>query len=131
PDMAAALRAATEAIAAGVPLVLDAGGLDLLTPGEGRGDGGGDRPVTAEDEAARRTRIGGRILHERVVLTPHAGELARLLTRFGIEATREQVEADPARHARRAAAATGATVLLKGAVTLVAAPESGPRIGGD
>src|SRR5699024_6348966 len=76
PDMAAALRAATEAIAAGVPLVLDAGGLDLLTPDTGR------------------ARIGGRILHDRVVLTPHAGELERLLRRFADDVTREQIEAD-------------------------------------
>lgn len=108
PDMAAAHRAATEAIAAGVPLVLDAGGLDLLTR-----DGG-------------RTRIGGRILHDRVVLTPHAGELERLLRRFGEEVTREQIEADPAHWARRGAALTGATVLLKGAVTVVAPAEPGP-----
>ncbi|MPV50764.1 bifunctional ADP-dependent (S)-NAD(P)H-hydrate dehydratase/NAD(P)H-hydrate epimerase [Pseudactinotalea sp. HY160] len=121
PDMAAALRAATEAIAAGAALVLDAGGLDLLTPGE----------ASAEGETARRTRIGGRILHDRVLLTPHAGELARLLTRFGVEAGREQIEADPAHWAARAAEATGATVLLKGAVTLVAAPAApAPGAGG-
>ncbi|MDF1488262.1 NAD(P)H-hydrate epimerase [Tessaracoccus caeni] len=51
------------------------------------------------------------------LLTPHAGELARLL---GVE--RAAVVADPVGHARAAAAATGATVLLKGATQCVAEP---------
>lgn len=54
-----------------------------------------------------------------VVLTPHAGELARLLTAWGGNVTREQVEAAPLEHARRAQELTGATVLLKGATTIV------------
>jgi hydroxyethylthiazole kinase-like uncharacterized protein yjeF len=48
------------------------------------------------------------------VLTPHAGEFARV---FG------PVGEDKAAAARRAAAATGAVVLLKGADTVVAAPD--------
>src|SRR5690606_10942129 len=55
-----------------------------------------------------------------VVLTPHAGELARLLTRRGVAVDRAAVEAEPARWAREAAERTGATVLLKGHTTLVA-----------
>ena len=51
------------------------------------------------------------------VLTPHAGELARLL---GAETA--DVLADRAGSAHRAVELTGATVLLKGAETLVAAP---------
>ena len=58
-----------------------------------------------------------------LLLTPHAGELARLLTDLGHETARDAVEADPLTHARRAAQETGATVLLKGAVTLVVPPE--------
>lgn len=54
-----------------------------------------------------------------VVLTPHAGELARLLAARGERVTRADVEAEPLRWARAAAAATGATVLLKGHVTVV------------
>jgi hydroxyethylthiazole kinase-like uncharacterized protein yjeF len=53
----------------------------------------------------------------RLVLTPHAAELGRLL---GISA--EQVEAQRFAAVERAVEATGATVLLKGRFTLVAAP---------
>lgn len=59
------------------------------------------------------------------VLTPHAGELSRLLGRLGEATAREEIEAASARYARRAAELTAAVVLLKGAVTLVAVP-SGP-----
>jgi hydroxyethylthiazole kinase-like uncharacterized protein yjeF len=48
------------------------------------------------------------------VLTPHAGELARLL-----DVGKDAVLADRAGAARRAAETTGGTVLLKGAETLV------------
>jgi NAD(P)H-hydrate repair Nnr-like enzyme with NAD(P)H-hydrate dehydratase domain len=54
-----------------------------------------------------------------VVLTPHAGELATLLSARGEDVDRAQVEAEPLRWARRAHELTRATVLLKGATTLV------------
>ena len=57
------------------------------------------------------------------LLTPHAGELARML---GVE--REQVEAEQLRHAREAAARFDAVVLLKGRHTLVAAPDGRVRV---
>ncbi|WP_125773646.1 bifunctional ADP-dependent NAD(P)H-hydrate dehydratase/NAD(P)H-hydrate epimerase [Antribacter gilvus] len=57
-----------------------------------------------------------------VVLTPHAGELAALLTRVGHDADRAAVEAEPLRWVRVAHEATGATVLLKGSVTVVVGP---------
>jgi hydroxyethylthiazole kinase-like uncharacterized protein yjeF len=50
------------------------------------------------------------------VLTPHAGELARLLE--GTDA--DQVEARRLEHVRRAAEELGATVLLKGSTTVIA-----------
>lgn len=56
------------------------------------------------------------------VLTPHAGELAWLLSAWGHSTAREEVEADPVGSLRRAVEFTGATVLLKGATTLVAGP---------
>jgi hydroxyethylthiazole kinase-like uncharacterized protein yjeF len=57
----------------------------------------------------------------RWLLTPHAGELARLLGR-----ERSWVEEDPVRAVTDAARQTGATVLLKGATQLVAAPDDRP-----
>ena len=60
------------------------------------------------------------------VLTPHAGELATLLTavRGGPDVQRAEVEGRPLAAARELSAATGATVLLKGSTTLVV-PASG------
>jgi ADP-dependent NAD(P)H-hydrate dehydratase / NAD(P)H-hydrate epimerase len=55
------------------------------------------------------------------LLTPHAGELARLLGR-----ERSWVEEDPVRAVTDATRRTGATVLLKGATQLVAAPDDRP-----
>ncbi len=52
------------------------------------------------------------------VLTPHRGELARLRTRLGLSPE----WSDDSEAARETAAATGATVLLKGARTWVATP---------
>jgi hydroxyethylthiazole kinase-like uncharacterized protein yjeF len=80
-----------------VPVVLDAGALDLATSGSGP-----------------------------VVLTPHFGELVPVLAAAGIQTDRAAVRSDPRGWAVRAAAATGTTVLLKGATTFVA-DASGPR----
>lgn len=89
------VEAARRALASHLPVLVDAGGLDLL---EGR------RSAPT-------------------LLTPHAGELARLLSRLaGAEVSRAEVTANPVRSARRAADLTGATVLLKGSTTLVVAP---------
>ena len=57
-------------------------------------------------------------LHGRVVLTPHAGEMATLL---GIE--KDDVEANPAEMARDAAARFGAVVALKGPESWIAEPD--------
>lgn len=58
-----------------------------------------------------------------LVLTPHAGELARML---GVE--REEVEADQLGFARRAAREYDAVVLLKGRRTLIARPDERVRV---
>jgi len=87
-------RRAREALGSGLPVVADAGALDLL-PAE---------------------------LGPHVILTPHAGELVRVLAGQGVAADREQIEASPAEFARLAAGLTGATVLLKGAATVIASP---------
>lgn len=75
-----------QALGSGVPAVIDAGALDLI--GEATGP---------------------------VVLTPHYGELSKLLG-----AEKDDIAADPARFAARAADELGVTVLLKGFVTHVA-----------
>lgn len=89
------LEAARAALASDLPVLVDAGGLDLI-------------------ERQRQAPT---------LLTPHAGELARLISRLtGEEVSRQDVAASPVAHARRAADVTGATVLLKGSTTLVVAP---------
>jgi NAD(P)H-hydrate repair Nnr-like enzyme with NAD(P)H-hydrate dehydratase domain len=57
------------------------------------------------------------------VLTPHAGELARML---GVE--RSEVEARQLEHARAAADRWGAVCLLKGRRSLVASPGGAVRV---
>lgn len=82
------------ALASGVPVVLDAGALDLV--GTHRGP---------------------------TVITPHARELATLLADREVDVDPAGVRADPAGWAERAAHELGVAVLLKGAVTHVADPE--------
>ncbi len=55
------------------------------------------------------------------LITPHAGELSRLLG-----ADPADVEARRLEHARRAAAELGVTVLLKGSTTVIASPGDDP-----
>ncbi len=57
------------------------------------------------------------------LLTPHAGELARML-----DVERDEVEAHQLEHVRRAAAGFGCAVLLKGRHTLVATPDGQVRV---
>lgn len=73
-------------------------------------------------DAAAITALGGdaqrlRAHAGRLLVTPHAGEMASLL---GLE--RAQVEADPAVAVARAVAVTGGIVALKGRRTLIAEP---------
>ncbi|WP_226360655.1 NAD(P)H-hydrate dehydratase [Pseudonocardia sp. ICBG1142] len=82
-----------EALGREVPLCLDADAITLLA-----------------QHAHLRERIHG----EPVVLTPHAGEFARIAGEVG---------PDRIGAARRAAADLGVTVLLKGNATVVAAPD--------
>jgi len=90
------LRALICKIGGGPALVLDAGGLGCIRL----------------DDSLLRHRGG------RVVLTPHAGEMARLLDR-----EREAVVRDACQVAAEAAARFGAVVALKGAKTYVATPD--------
>ena len=80
-----------------------------------------DVPVLVDADAlALLAELGTDALADRTaptVLTPHAGEAARLL---GVE--RDEVEAQRLDSVRRLADTFGATVLLKGTTTLVAEP---------
>ncbi len=80
------------------PVLVDADGLNLI----------------AEDRSLleRRRQLP-------TLLTPHAGELARLL-----KVERSDVEARRLEHVRRAADELGVVVLLKGSTTVVAAPDA-------
>ena len=93
-----------------IPTVVDAGALSILSE------------LLTED-------LSCTPLH---VLTPHAGEAAALLIALEDQGTpvqetrqwsRERVEAHPGLAAREICRRTGATVLLKGATTLIAAPQ--------
>jgi ADP-dependent NAD(P)H-hydrate dehydratase / NAD(P)H-hydrate epimerase len=55
------------------------------------------------------------------LITPHAGELARLLGTDPASVAARRLE-----HARRAAGELGVTVLLKGSTTIIASPEEEP-----
>ncbi|MFG2077233.1 NAD(P)H-hydrate dehydratase [Nonomuraea maritima] len=91
---------AASVLASDVPVLVDADGLTLLA---------------LDSALLRRTAP--------VLLTPHAGELARLTG-----ADRADIEADRLRHVRAAAAELGVTVLLKGSTTLVAEPSGAARV---
>ncbi len=105
------------ALGVDVPLVLDADGLNAFAGdgGAGAAAGGGDvsRGPGPEVLAARSAPT---------ILTPHAGELGRLL---GVDS--DAIAAHRLDHAREAARRSGAIVVLKGDDTLVAEPEG--RVG--
>jgi ADP-dependent NAD(P)H-hydrate dehydratase / NAD(P)H-hydrate epimerase len=88
--------AAQSAVDSGLPCVVDAGGLDLIV-----------EPRSTP-----------------TLLTPHAGELAALLSRLVGPVDRATVTGAPLAHARQLADLTNSTVLLKGATTLVVSPRS-------
>jgi hydroxyethylthiazole kinase-like uncharacterized protein yjeF len=85
-----------------LPVLVDADGLTILSQ--------------HEDLLPR----SGGIERAPTLITPHAGELARLL---GTDPA--SVEARRLEHARRAAGQLGVTVLLKGSTTVIASPDSG------
>lgn len=121
--------AALDLVRAAHPEVVGPGRVQAWVVGSGSDDGAEDAlraavadgvPIVVDADAlafARLTR--GRP----AVLTPHAGELARLL---GVE--RADVEARWLEHARRAAREHDAVVLLKGRHTVVARPDGRARV---
>jgi hydroxyethylthiazole kinase-like uncharacterized protein yjeF len=97
-DRAAGLLAAV--LATSLPVLVDADGITML--------------------AARRELLSR---SAPTLITPHAGELARL-----IGADRADIEAHRLRFATRAAAELGCTVLLKGSTTVIASPAADERV---
>jgi hydroxyethylthiazole kinase-like uncharacterized protein yjeF len=118
----------------GVSAVLDAsarGGALALGPGLGRSPGSFEfaRALAGSAEVALVLDADGLNAHAGrlgdltarsapTVLTPHAGELARLLELESAEIDRERL-----RHVRSAAERSGAVVVLKGDDTLIADPD--------
>ena len=100
----AAKSLVAQVLSADVPVVVDADGLTIL--------------------AQHREFLTGR--RAPTVLTPHAGELARLLHLPA--AARADIEARRLHYVRAAAAELGATVLLKGSTTLVCSPVGLTRV---
>jgi ADP-dependent NAD(P)H-hydrate dehydratase / NAD(P)H-hydrate epimerase len=81
-----------------------------------------DLPVLVDADALTiLSQVGGLPRQAPTLITPHAGELARLL-----RTDAASVEAARLEHARRAAAELGATVLLKGSTTVIAQPGDEP-----
>ncbi|GLW71322.1 bifunctional NAD(P)H-hydrate repair enzyme [Kitasatospora phosalacinea] len=92
----------------------------------------GEVPVLVDADALTElARLGPSALSGRpapVLLTPHAGEAARLLAGLGEDTDATDVAARRLRTARRLAAGYGATVLLKGSTTVVADPDGRARV---
>jgi hydroxyethylthiazole kinase-like uncharacterized protein yjeF len=59
-------------------------------------------------------------LEQPTLITPHSGELSKLLTARGISVSSEAIEGNPKKWAQEAAEVLGVTVLLKGSTTYVA-----------
>ncbi|WP_148614213.1 bifunctional ADP-dependent NAD(P)H-hydrate dehydratase/NAD(P)H-hydrate epimerase [Nocardioides rubriscoriae] len=111
------------------PEVVGQGRVQAWVVGSGSGDGAAGTlaealadgvPTVVDADALAHVTRGGR---SDLVLTPHAGELARML-----DVDREVVEARPLAHARAAADAYGTVVLLKGPHTLVVHPDGRVRV---
>lgn len=94
---------------AGVSVVLDANAMGIVANPDLDDDGDEGNPAAPFRFA------------ETVILTPHAGEMAHLSGR-----AKEEILADPDSAARAAAQAWNAVVALKGARTVISAPDGGP-----
>jgi hydroxyethylthiazole kinase-like uncharacterized protein yjeF len=80
-----------------------------------------DEPVLLDADGLKALDDSGD--HANVLITPHAGELARLL-----DVERSEVEAERLKHARMAAERFDVTVLLKGSTTVIAAQDGQVRV---
>ncbi|MFT3762009.1 MAG: NAD(P)H-hydrate dehydratase [Pseudoxanthomonas sp.] len=127
-----AMAAAVESTADLSPL-LAAPDVVAIGPGLGQDDWGravfqlalaSGKPLVVDADALNLLAAQPRTLPD-AILTPHPGEAARLL---GVST--DEVQRDRFAAARRIAERYGATVVLKGAGTIVTAPDATPRVVG-
>jgi ADP-dependent NAD(P)H-hydrate dehydratase / NAD(P)H-hydrate epimerase len=118
---------AADAIRAAHPEVVGDGRVQAWAVGPGGGDEANDQLAAALEDGVPVIVDADGLAHVRpgqaAVLTPHAGELARML-----DTEREAVEARPLAHARLAAERYDAVLLLKGRHTLVVRPDGRTRV---
>jgi NAD(P)H-hydrate epimerase len=126
-----AMARAVESAGALVPLLARAD-VVAIGPGLGQGEWGRDmlaaalassKPLVLDADALNLLAASPQALPPGTILTPHPGEAARLL---GSDARAVQADRSGAAHAL--AQRHGAVVVLKGAGTIVAAPDRGQRI---
>jgi ADP-dependent NAD(P)H-hydrate dehydratase / NAD(P)H-hydrate epimerase len=122
-------EAVTDRVRAAHPEVVGDGQVQAWVVGPGGGEEAGDAlaaavrdgvPLVVDADALAHV---GAPLGVPAVLTPHAGELARMLG-----TGRAEVEARPLHHARVAAQRFDAVVLLKGRHTVVVRPDGRARV---
>jgi len=121
-------RGVLDLVHADHPEVVGAGRVQAWVVGSGSGEGAAGTLAEALDDGVPVVVDADALAHAPrgradLVLTPHAGELARML-----DVERDEVEARPLAHARRAAESYGAVVLLKGRRTIVAQPDGPVRV---
>jgi hydroxyethylthiazole kinase-like uncharacterized protein yjeF len=121
--------AAADRVRQAHPEVVGAGRVQAWVVGSGGGEHAGDELRAALEDGVPTVVDADALQHldgavgVPAVLTPHAGELARML---GVE--RSEIEARGLEHARHAATTYRAVVLLKGRRTLVAHPDGRVRV---
>ena len=96
------------------PLILDAAGMSIVSRDADCGPAAADN-ASPEADRAPELAVGGFRFASPVLLTPHAGELAGLTG-----ADKDDIQAQPEAAARLAAQRWHATVVLKGALTVIA-----------
>ena len=126
----------TDAALTGAQIIEDAGRVQAWAAGPGMGTGeesaellravlATSLPVLVDADGITLLAAHRELLARRAptLLTPHAGELARLLG-----ADRADVEAHRLRFVTQAAAELGCTVLLKGSTTVIASPAADQEV---
>jgi ADP-dependent NAD(P)H-hydrate dehydratase / NAD(P)H-hydrate epimerase len=93
----------TDASRLGIPLVIDAGALQIVDLSS---------------------------LASPAILTPHVGEAKKLLSKLGSLITKQEIESDPVVWAQELVELTGQAVLLKGSMSVLAIPGSESVVSG-